>query len=391
MNAQMASYPKLLMWMNMPSHHQTAFFRAVRESGIDLVVHYYGVVTEERKMQGWDDVQHLPECEYFVDADIASLERCPDWSSRIHIVPGYSSKFLRRLALFLSRRGIPWLHWSEPAFPGIRWWLGYPRKYRYARWVNTYALGALAIGIMAQRDFRRWGIDTDKIHFLPYASAGVPPTEKDEGIEEFSRSFSCTFLFIGTLCKRKGVDILLRAFRRVIDSHPDTGLVLVGLDTEDGAYARLAERLNLSHRVLFRGVIPSAKIGAALASCQAVVLPSRFDGWGMVLSEASSAGKALIATSMCGAAYHFIRDGENGFRVPARNLAALAAAMERYAAQPELTAIHGNISREIYEEYSPEKNAARLRQILERVSKQKLDSTAARTDELVPTVFSMRT
>lgn len=380
--------PKLLIWMNMPSHHQTAFFRAVRESGIDLVVHYYGKVTEERRTQGWEDYRRLPEREHFVDADVASLERCPDWSSRIHIVPGYGSKFLRQLALFLSRLGVPWMHWSEPAFPGIRWWLGYPRKRRYAKLVNAYALGALAIGVMAWRDFLRWGISADKIHLLPYAGPGVTLLEKDEIIAEFSRRFSCSFLYIGTLCKRKGVDILLGAFRRVIDTRPDAGLVLVGLDTMDGAYARLVERLQLSHHVLFRGVLPSAKIGSALASCHVVVLPSRFDGWGMVLSEASSAGKALIATTMCGAAYHFVRDGENGFRVPARNFAALAAAMERYAVQPALAAIHGNISRQIFDEYSPEKNAARLRHILARVSEQRFNSTTARTDDTVSTVFT---
>ncbi len=360
--------PKLLVWMNMPSHHQSAFFRAMREFGFDLVVHYYGRVTEARKMQGWEDPEELPTGERFVSADIASLHHCPDWENRIHIVPGYGSTFLREMAVFLSRRGARWMHWSEPAFPGLRWWLGYVRRRWYAGFVNTRALGALAIGVMAQRDFLRWGITADRIHFLPYAAAPVSSSERDEILDTFVRRFPCTFLFIGSLCHRKGVDILLKAFRRVLDRHPHAGLVLVGLDMQNGAYAALANRLNLSHNVMFRGVIPSGNIGAALAACQVVVLPSRFDGWGMVLSEAASVGKALIATKMCGAAHHFITDGENGYRVISENIAALADAMCHYAAHPALATHHGNASLKLYSEFTPERNAMRLQQVLERVT-----------------------
>ena len=61
-----------------------------------------------------------------------------------------------------------------------------------------------------------------------------------------------------------------------------------------------------------------------LRRADVLVLPSLFDGWGAVLNEGASAGKALISTTECGAAWHLIRHGDNGFRVQAGSEKALA-------------------------------------------------------------------
>jgi glycosyltransferase involved in cell wall biosynthesis len=336
-----------------------------------LVVHYYGKVAEERRLQGWQDHTRLPDDEFFVPADLGALNACPDWKSRIHIVPGYGATFLRRLALFLSRNKAAWIHWSEPAAPGIRWWMGYLRKRRYGELVNNSALGAMAIGETARQDFLRWGIKAEKIHLLPYSVAGFTHFEKDEIVARFCSRFACTFLFLGVLCRRKGVDHLLKAFKKVVDRTPDVGLVLAGLDLRDGAYERLSERLGLKGNVLFPGVLPSAHIGSVLYSCQVLVLPSRFDGWGMVINEAASAGKALIATTACGAAHHLIKDGVNGYRVCSGDIPALAERMHRYAVDSLLAVVHGNASRLLFKDHTPERNAMRLQEILHNVSTQR--------------------
>ena len=313
---------KLLFWMNMPSHHQSPFFHAIRYADIDLVVHYYGQVTHTRISMGWENTMDLPAGETFVNPSIDSLSQCSDWRDRIHIVPGYGTVFTRKLATYLSAQRVRWVHWSEPAQMGLRWWLSYPRKRLYARLVNASALGAFAIGDLAVRDFENWGIHKSKVVLLPYSSGSMSQVdERDPDIGAFAKNEHFVFMYIGSLYQGKGIDILLHALKRLDPCHHSLCLVIVGKDLSGGRYQRMAERLGISQRVLFRGAVPASKISTTLKCADVLILPSRYDGWGMVLSEAASMGKALIATEACGAAHHLIVQGENGFRVPPNDAA----------------------------------------------------------------------
>ena len=351
----------------MPSHHQSAFFEALRKANVDLVVHYYESISPERKNLGWHDVPELPCGEQFVPKEVSSIECCHDWRERVHVVPGNGSRFLRSLASLLSREGVSWMHWSEPASPGLRWWLSYPGKQQYARLVNTHASAALAIGELARRDFLRWGIAPEKIRLLPYAVEGFRNAVGyvDEVISDFVSGSPIVFLYVGSLCHNKGVDILLAAFGDTVSCFPGARLVLVGPAMGKEDYRQQAKRLGIEKKILFRGVLPTDRIGSVLAGGQVLILPSRYDGWGMVINEAASAGKAIIATDACGAAYHLVEHGINGFRVPRGDVAALAERMRLYAADPFLAVRHGKSSQALFKEYSPERNGARLLEILE--------------------------
>ncbi len=352
----------------MPSHHQTGFFRALRGAGYDLKVHYYGSVSDGRRGLGWEDPHELPEGERLVPAAISSLDVCPDWRKRLHVVPGYGSPFLRRLVCRLSAAGAAWAHWSEPARPGLRWWGSLPLKRWYARWVNNHAIAALAIGEMARRDFARWGILREKIALLPYAVEGLAISgDVDPKVSEFAGTHQPCLIYVGMLSRRKGTDLLLKSFSIVQQRFPNLGLALVGRDSGDLDYRGLAARLTIEEQVLFRGPIPANQIATAIRPASVLVLPSRFDGWGMSLNEGASLAKALIATDRCGSAHHLIQEGRNGFRVPAGDVNALADRMERYARNPQLAEVHGRHSLQVFSDHTPEANAKRLSTILHRV------------------------
>lgn len=352
----------------MPSHHQTGFFRALREAGHDLHVHYYGSVSAARRGLGWADSRELPEGERFVPACISSLEACPDWRKRLHIVPGYGNPFLRRLVCRLSAQGATWAHWSEPARPGLRWWVSLPLKRWYARLVNNHAVTALAIGEMARRDFVQWGIRRNKIDLLPYAVEGFPVSgDADATVAQFAELHRPCFVYVGMLSHRKGIDLLLESFSMVARRFPNVGLALVGSDSGDLDYRGLAAELGIGEKVLFRGALPANQIGPAVRPASVLVLPSRFDGWGMPLNEGASLAKALIATDRCGSAHHLIQEGQNGFRVPAGEVNALADRMERYARVPQLAEVHGRHSLKVFSDHTPEANTKRLSAILQKV------------------------
>jgi len=354
--------PRLLIWSPVPTHHQSAFFAALRGRQVDLVVHYVERLDAERLQLGWREYAALPPGEHYVSQSIRELERCADWRVRTHIVPGYNRLFLLRLALRLSRERVEWLHWSEHSYPRTRSTLTFGIKRAYGHLVNRHSRGALAIGDLAQREFVRWGISPDKIRFLPYAVEGfgkTPPTPRaasDCGIR---------FLFLGSLYPGKGIDLLLRAFARVREAYPDAQLELVGPDRSHGGYQRDARLLGLGEAVRFTAAIEAPRVGEVLQRCDVLVLPSRHDGWGVVLNEAASLGKALIASDACGAAHHLVIPQRNGFRFPSGDSDALAAAMKAYCEHPALCARHGAESLRVFGDFTPDRNAERLVEALE--------------------------
>jgi glycosyltransferase involved in cell wall biosynthesis len=287
---------------------------------------------------------------------------CPDWRERIHVVPGYGIAFLVRLAWFLSRHRTPWLHWSEHSQPTLHSHVTFLVKRAYGRLVRRNAIGALAIGELARLEFIRWGVDAERIRFLPYAVPGVGGRPLSDTVRAAGTT---RFLFLGQLIPRKGVDLLLAAMRNVLAAYPDVRLQLAGTDRSRGAYARSAARLGIGHAVAFTGMVEAARVGAVLGSCDVFVLPSRHDGWGVVLNEAASAGKAVIASDSCGAAHHLVLPGVNGFRFPSGDVAALTRVMLEYCRDPQLAARHGDESLRIFEGFTPERNAARFEDALD--------------------------
>jgi glycosyltransferase involved in cell wall biosynthesis len=348
---------RLLIWSSIPTHHQSGFFDALRQRNIDVVVHYYRQVRSDRLSMGWSDPPGLPPGELYVAEGLGSLELCPDWRERIHVVPGYGIAFLVRLAWFLSRQRASWLHWSEHSQPTLHSHVTFLVKRAYGRLVRRHAIGALAIGELARLEFIRWGVDPKRIRFLPYAVAGVDAAVAPQSVRPGGAP---RFLFLGQLIPRKGVDFLLAAMKKVLAAYPEARLELAGTDKSGGGYARAATRLGIAHAVDFSGMIAAAHVGAVLRRCDVFVLPSRHDGWGVVLNEAASAGKAIIASDACGAAHHLVLPGVNGFRFPSGDVPALTAAMLEYCRDAPLAARHGSESRRIFEEFTPERNALRF-------------------------------
>ena len=105
---------KICIWMNMPSHHQSAFFKALtNRNDIDLQVRYYEKVPEIRKKLGWNDKDKLLENQAYIDSIDNITKSIPDWKERIHIIPGFSSSFLKDLISIVIDENVNWIHWSE--------------------------------------------------------------------------------------------------------------------------------------------------------------------------------------------------------------------------------------------------------------------------------------
>jgi glycosyltransferase involved in cell wall biosynthesis len=156
---------------------------------------------------------------------------------------------------------------------------------------------------------------------------------------------SIELLFVGTQTPRKGVRVLLEAIQRAHAFFPqDTRLrlTLAGDATRDPVYAaevraQIARSPELSRTVHVAGVLDDIALAARLAASDALVLPSFFEGYGMVITEALAQGTPVIAT-LAGAIPSIVRDGAEAILVPPNDVDALSAALIRFVTNAELRA-----------------------------------------------------
>ncbi|MDP3538776.1 MAG: glycosyltransferase [Azonexus sp.] len=164
----------------------------------------------------------------------------------------------------------------------------------------------------------------------------------------------------------KGLDLLLRAFALVANTHPDLRLVQIGGGELTESLKNLASTLKIEGRVDFLGPMPSEKVLPYIQDCLGVVLSSRRsvsgaeESFGLVLIEASACGVPCIGTRV-GGIPEAIVDGETGFLVEPENVNDLAEKVSRLVSEPELAASMGKRGRKmVCESFDLHKQTAQL-------------------------------
>ena len=163
----------------------------------------------------------------------------------------------------------------------------------------------------------RTGIDLSA--FTPEAVGAVA--------EKPDKSF--TVLYLGRLIVDKGVHDLLEGFRSFVKQHEeiDAELIYVGNGCESDRLAARAELdPSLCGRVKIMGPCNHRVVPSLMRMCDVVVIPSYYEGLGMVAVEACASGKPVIASSV-GGLREVIADGVNGIVVNPGSPAQIAEAL----------------------------------------------------------------
>lgn len=137
--------------------------------------------------------------------------------------------------------------------------------------------------------------------------------------------------FFGRLIAQKGVAVLLEAFSRLQTTHPSAQLVIVGDGDLRAELERQATSLAIGTKVTFTGWVEDAS--ALMPGCDIVVMPSRWEGFGLVALEAMNAHRPLIA-SRVSALPEIVVDGETGRLVHPDDPAELATAIGQLLDDP---------------------------------------------------------
>jgi glycosyltransferase involved in cell wall biosynthesis len=140
-------------------------------------------------------------------------------------------------------------------------------------------------------------------------------------------------VFLGRLTADKGVLELAQAFAQCAKTYPSLWLLIVGPDEED-MQARLRELVppELASRMRIRPFVNEPQ--QMLAAADFLCLPSYREGFGMAILEAAAVGIPAIGSRIYGIS-DAIEEGRTGLLVPARDAAALSAAISRWCEQPQ--------------------------------------------------------
>lgn len=367
--------PRILVVNNIPSPYNDALFaRVAGEPGVQLLVAY---CAERESNRSWR-----------LSADKGydyRVMRGATLGAQSHLNPGvaavagrfrpdvavlsgsYAMPTMQIAAAALRARRTPWVFWSEeislapvpPARAAIRSLL---------RATVRRAHGVLAIGSRARTSFVRIGVPPARIaDFRYYADVSrfrLADADRARARAEVREAWgiaadAAVFLFCGQMIARKGVDTLLHAHARLRAGGRRAVLLLAGDGPEQGALERLAGTLGTAGDVRFTGFVQPDQLPRLFAGGDAFVLPSRHEGWGVVVHEAMAAGLPVLGSEQVNAAADLVVPGRSGWLFPAGDADALAARMRDLLDVPDPGALR-LAARSTAEADAPERAAPRM-------------------------------
>jgi len=169
-------------------------------------------------------------------------------------------------------------------------------------------------------------------------------------------------LFIGRMEKRKGAAVLVEAFTRLKERVPSAELLLVGEGPERRAVQDAVPDA-LRDAVMFAGRVEQAELAEVFKRSALLGAPSLGgESFGIVLLEAMSAGRPVVASAIPGYAA-VVRHGVHGILVPAGDPGGLASALEEILTDPDRGRVMGKAGRARAERYDWPTIAAEVEEV----------------------------
>jgi len=290
----------LVFWQPIPSFHQEGFFRALAAADwvSSVTLKYESDMPLHRRNAGWRqpvfgavDLQVIQDGEVPVDSP-----------EHVHIFTGFKTH--RRVwsafgQMPASAQSLRYCYAEVPEMRGFSKWLRL-LKYRYAfRQLQGRLNGILALGNLGVEFYRSVTGGAIPVHsFAYYDVLEREIVEASPGQEGISDS-PFRVLYVGQLIRRKGVDRLLDALSRV---GPGKSWVLdvYGNGAQKNWLMERSRKLNIAEYVNWFEPVPSSSLRSIYQNADLLVLPSRWDGWGMTVNEAMRAGCPVLVAPTTG-------------------------------------------------------------------------------------------
>lgn len=327
--------PKLLIVANAPSPYRISQHRRFAHEIPEFELH--SIFMQRHNIFSWE-LEDAPEINavYWGDEEAGYAKQSPknalrEWRKGGRVIRwikehepaavsvlGYDDAGRLRLLRWLRKNHVPHFVFGDSnvhgdASAGVR------------RGLKRRVVGAIARGASAMLVCGRFGIDffgrygarAHKCCFVPHepdytkfdrvTGASIASALDKHGLEAGRKKL----LFVGRLVAFKRPAQLARAFAAIAEQRPEWDLVIVGDGPARDAVERAAGGL-LGDRVRMLGaVLDQNELASIYKACDAFVLPSFAEPWGVVTVEAAKAGLAIITSDSVGSA-DLVEEGVNG-------------------------------------------------------------------------------
>lgn len=236
--------------------------------------------------------------------------------------------------LVCLRPGSAWLRGAEGCLSLPAWGVLLMQQKLWQQWRHVFKV-VVANSDTVRRRLLEHGIEPVEVIWYGVRATSLRPVLR----------WPPTVSYAGRLSWEKGVDVLVRAFARVVACLPAARLLIAGDGPERASLMSLIAAHDLTAHVTWLGHLTQADMESRLAPAWVHVVPSLFEEpFGLTTIEAMMRGTAVVASQTGGSA-DIVLAGETGFLVPPDDVNALAMALLRPLQEQELAEALGRAGR----------------------------------------------
>jgi glycosyltransferase involved in cell wall biosynthesis len=348
-----------------PSHYVKGLHRRIEETYGATVAFFYMPPTPQERMERRYEVGDLPRRSLVLSAPdpvrqtMQLLRALRKAEPSLLVVAGHFPLSVLAASLWARATGRAVCYWSDINLQDVL--REGPLRQRLRRALMGPHLRAMARLLYTgtqNRRFYEWCCGSEglpPLHRLPYPH-DPEPFGQSETLREASRAelaggAELVVLYVGRLVEDKGVDLLLRGVALLpADLRARMRCLIAGNGGLRPRLEALAATLRVGAVVSFLGEQPSDRTPALYAAADVVVVPSRREPWGLVVNEALSSRRPVIAPAWVGAVADLVEDGVTGFVFRDSSPAAIAEALERAFALRASLSLMGRRGQQLVQE-----------------------------------------
>lgn len=283
---------KIIFFINHPTPYQIEFFDEMNK------ICTLKVIFLEKKLKNYNfSFNTRKYVEYSNFNKNIIFKSIKKFNPQFIIIGGYKLNYTRSIINLCSKNKINYLFWLEKINLD-----SYYKKIilnNYFKYFLKNCYGILAVGNEARKYYSQFNNNTINFHY----SIKVSSFKK----KKFFQKNLINFLYVGQLIKRKNVINLIKAFQKLNDFK--TTLTIIG----NGDLEKKSKKITKNNKnIKILKFLNRNQLMKYYLKTDVFILPSKYDGWGVVVMEAMNYKCSIISTSSCGISKEFIKNGFNG-------------------------------------------------------------------------------
>ncbi len=265
-----------------------------------------------------NNVSSKPGSHHFKGIDNPTLvNEIETWGANVVLVYGWSFKSHLKVMRFFKGK-IPVLFRGDSTLLDKQTWVKKVLRQLSLKYIYSNIDVALYAGNANKNYFMAYGVKEKRLVFMPHAvdNDRFAASEKNNSTAIEIRNNlkipkkAFVFLFAGKLEPKKQPDLLAKIFCEL--NNKNAHLIIVGNGVLEES---LKQDFGTQENIHFLDFQNQQTMPALYAACDVFILPSKGpnETWGLAINEAMAAGKSVIVSNACGAAYDLVEEGKTGF------------------------------------------------------------------------------